>query len=144
SVINLRTALAGLAIGFAALKGATAFGGIVEGTDEIAKLARGTGAAAERLITLKDALGLADIEAGRFRTLINVLSKSVGQALTDGGSKAAEALGNLRLTLQDLRTQDPIELFDRFAKSLERFANPQEKAAALLAVFPKATGDIEL
>lgn len=144
STLSLRTAIAGLAVGFAALKGGTAINSIVETNSELAKLARGTGSAAEELITLRDALGLAGVEGTRFRGLIASLTKGVGQALNDSTAKSAQALGKLGLTLKDLRTTDPVGLFDRLAASLEQFATPQEKAAALLEVFPKATGDIEL
>lgn len=144
SVVNIRTALAGIAIGFAALKSGSTFSGIIQANAELAKVARGTGAAADRLITLKDALGLAGVEGGRFRGLMAAMTKAIGTALNDGSSKAAKSLGKLGLTLDDLRTTDPVELFDRLAGSLERFATPQEKAAAILEVFPKATGEIEL
>lgn len=144
SMVSLRSAVSGLLIGFAALKTGGAFAGIIEANAELAKIARGTGVAAERLITLKDALGLAGIEGTRFRGLLASLTKAVGTALNDGGSKAAEAMGKLGLTLEDLRSTDPVTLFDKLAGSLERFASPQEKAAAILEVFPKAAENVDL
>jgi hypothetical protein len=144
SVVSLRTAVSALVGGFAAIRGAQAFASIGEGTEQLSKLANGTGASTARLLVLQNALELSNIEADRFRTLIASLTKAVGQALTDGTAKSAKALGRLGLSLEDLRTSDPVQLFDRLAGSLEQFETAQEKAAAILEVFPKATGDIEL
>lgn len=144
SVVSLRGAVSALVGGFAAIRGAQAFASLGEGTEQLAKLAAGTGSSTARLLVLANALELSNIEADRFRTLIASLTKAVGQALTDGTAKSAKALGRLGLTLEDLRTSDPVKLFDRLAGSLEQFETAQEKAAAILEVFPKATGDIEL
>jgi hypothetical protein len=144
SLVSVRGAVSALVGGFAAIRGAQAFASIGEGTEQLSKLANGTGASTARLLVLQNALELSNIEADRFRTLIASLTKAVGQALTDGTAKSAKSLGRLGLTLEDLRTSDPVELFDRLAGSLEQFETAQEKAAAILEVFPKATGDIEL
>lgn len=144
SLFSVKTAVSALVGGFAAFRGGQIITGIAGTVDELAKLARGTGSSVERLLVLRNALQLSNIEGDKFRSLLASLTKSIGQALTDGGSKAAKKLGELGLTLEDLRTSDPVELFDRLAGSLERFATPQQKAAAILEVFPKMTGEIEL
>lgn len=144
SVVSLRGAVTALVGGFAAIRGAQAFASIGEGVEQLSKLANGTGASTARLLVLQNALELSNIEADRFRTIIASLTKSVGQALTDGTAKSAKELGRLGLSLEDLRTSDPVKLFDRLAGSLEQFETAQEKAAAILDVFPKATGDVEL
>jgi hypothetical protein len=144
SVLSVKTAVGVLLGGFAAFRGGAFITGIINANAELAKIARGTGSTAERLIVLKDALALTGVEGSRFKGLINVLTKAIGQALNDSSSKAAKSLRKVGITLDDLRTSDPVKLFDRLAGSLEKFASPQQKAAALIEIFPKATGEIEL
>lgn len=144
SVVSIRTAVTALVGGFAAFRGGQLVTGIAASVDELAKLARGTGSTVDRLQTLQNAFKLSNIEGDRFRALLGSLTKSIGTALTDNTSKAAKQLGQLGLTLEDLRTTDPVQLFDRLAGSLERFASPQEKAAAIIEIFPKMAGEVEL
>ncbi|MFN9441136.1 MAG: phage tail tape measure C-terminal domain-containing protein [Planctomycetota bacterium] len=144
SIVSVRTAVTALVGGFAAFRGGQFVNGIAASVDELAKLARGTGSTVDRLQTLQNAFKLSDIEGDRFRALLASLTKSVGTALTDGTSKAAKQLGQLGLTFEDLRTSDPVKLFDRLAGSLERFTTPQEKAAAIVEIFPKMAGEVEL
>lgn len=144
SLVSVRGAVSALVGGFAAIRGAQAFSSIGEGTEQLSKLANGTGASTARLLVLSNAFELSNVEADRFRTIIASLTKAVGQALTDSTAKSAKSLGRLGLTLEDLRTSDPVKLFDRLSGSLEQFGTAQEKAASILEVFPKATGDIEL
>jgi len=144
SIVSIRTAVTALVGGFAAFRGGQLVTGIAASVDELAKLARGTGSTVERLQTLQNAFKLSNIEGDQFRALLGSLTKAIGQALTDRTSKAAQQLGQLGLTLEDLRSTDPVELFDRLAGSLERFASPQEKAAAIIEVFPKMAGQVEL
>lgn len=144
SAVSIRGAIAAVAAGFAAFKAGSAFSGIVDANAEVARLARGSGAAADDLLTLKDAFGLVDLEGTKFRTLVNGLNKVVGQALRDSASGTAKGFRDLGISLDDLSQGNPVKLFDKLATSLERFATPQERAGALLKAFPEAASDLDV
>ena len=143
-IFSMRSAMTALAGGFVAFSGSQAITGIVQATDELDKLARGTGSTVQRLLTLKNAFSLQGVEADRFKTVLSALTKSISGALTDSSGKAAKSMDRLGLSIEDLKSNDPVQVLDRMSKALEQFATPQEKAAALLEVFPKMTSEISV
>ena len=143
SILSMKTAFSVLVGGFAAFKGGQAVAGVVNLSEQLRALAEATGSSVENLSVLQQAFSKANIDSGKFRQIINVLSRSVGQALGDGTSKAAEGFRKLGLSVDDLRSSDPAAIFGRMAKALEQFASPQERVAALVEVFPNVAEGAE-
>lgn len=143
SLLSVRTAFSLLVGGFAAFKGGQAVVGVVQASEQLRALAASTGSSVESLSVLQQAFAQANIDGTKFRQVMNVLSRSIGQALGDGTSKAADSFRKLGISVDDLRSSDPATIFSRMAKALEQFATPQERVAALVEVFPNAAEGAE-
>lgn len=143
-IFSAQGAFAVLVSGFGAFRGGQAFAGVVKATDEMGKLAAATGAGIEQMSVLQQVFGIANLEGTKFRQMLSVLSRTVGTALTDESSKAARGFSKLGLSIEELRTNDPVELFGKISGALERFATPQQKAAALVEIFPNAAEGLEV
>lgn len=144
SIASMRAAFTLLVGGFAAFRGGSAVVGIVKSTDELNKLAKATGGSVEELSVLQQAFGAANLDAQKFRQTANVLSRTVGTALNNETSKAALAFQRLGISVQDLRDDGPVELFGKIAGALEALQEPQQRAAALVELFPNAAEGLEV
>lgn len=131
-ILNLKTAIVGLGVSVLSLSTVKAFG---EQADELLKLARSTGDTVENLSELQAAFQLAGVEAESFRGLLRALETQARKAQDE--QKLAEAFAAIGISLRDLKTLGPSELFERMAAGLEVYGTAQEKTAALGRVLPR-------
>lgn len=131
-ILNLKTAIVGLGVSVLSLSTIKAFG---EQADELLKLARSTGDTVENLSELQAAFQLAGVEGESFRSLLRALETQARKAQDE--QKLADAFAAIGISLRDLKTLGPSELFERMAAGLETYGTAQQKTAALGRVLPK-------
>lgn len=131
-ILNLKTAIVGLGVSVLSLSTVKAFG---EQADELLKLARSTGDTVENLSELQAAFQLAGVEGESFRSLLRALETQARKAAND--DKVAASFEAIGISLRDLRTLGPSELFEKMAAGLETYSTAQEKTVALGRVLPK-------
>lgn len=132
SVFNLKTAIVGLGASVLSLSTVKAFG---EQADALLKLARSTGDTVENLSELQAAFNLAGVDAENFRSVLRALETQARKAPND--DKVAASFEAIGISLRDLRTLGPSELFEKMAAGLETYGTAQEKVVALGRVLPK-------
>lgn len=121
-----------LALSAAATVAAGAFGVAVKGTidhaDALSKASQKAGVAVEALSRLEYAAKLSDVSLEGLTGGLQKLSKSMVEAATNGGSKAASAFAALGVSVRDsagnLRDSDAV-----FADIAERFSRVEDGAA---------------
>lgn len=131
-ILNLKSAIVGLGVSVLSLSTIKAFG---EQADELIKLARSTGDTVENLSELQAAFQLAGVEAGNFRGLLRALETQARKARED--QTLAEDFAAIGISLRDLKTLGPSELFEKMAAGLEVYGTAQQKTVALGRVLPK-------
>lgn len=134
SIFNLKTAVLGLATSFVSLSTVKTFG---EQADALLKLANSTGDTVENLSELQAAFELAGVDADNFRTLLRALETQARKAQTDGNDKLEQSFSRLGISIRDLQSLGPSQLFEKMAAGLESFGTAQEKSVALGEILPK-------
>lgn len=136
SILSLKTAVIGLAGawgGLAVIGKIRSFG---EQADQLLKLADSLGDTVENLSELQAAFELAGVKSDGFAALLRALVNAEKQAL-GGNEDMVEAFEALGLTLRDLQTLGPSQVFERVAQGLEQFSDKQERAIALSKILPR-------
>lgn len=131
SVFNLKTAIVGLGASVLSLSTVRAFG---DQADALLKLSRATGDTIENLSDLQAVFKLSNVEAEAFEATLKALLVKAGQANLD--KRLADSFAALGITLRDLRSLSPSQLFESMAIGLERYGTEQEKIAALSRILP--------
>jgi lambda family phage tail tape measure protein len=139
SVFNLRNAVIGLATSFLSLSSIKSFG---EQADALLKLSASTGDTVENLSELQASFELAGVGAEDFGGVLKALETQARKARTDGTDKLQNAFADLGISIEDLRTLGPSQLFEKMAAGLEKYSTAQEKTVALGKVLPKQFLDL--
>ena len=132
SVFNLRNAVIGLAASFLSVATIKTFG---EQATQLLQLSRSTGDTVENLSDLQAAFELAGVGVSDFGGLLKSLETQAAKALADGKLRAAFA--DVGVTIRDLQTLGPSQLFEKMAAGLAKYSTAQEKSAALGKVLPE-------
>ncbi|MBL8752273.1 MAG: hypothetical protein JNK15_03145 [Planctomycetes bacterium] len=133
-VLNVKTAVAGLAASILSLSTIKGFG---EQADALSKLSTATGDTIANLSEVQAAFDLAGVKASEFADLTKALLGQARKAQTDSTDKLEQSFAALGITLKDLQSLGPTQLFEKMAAGLEKFGTEQEKAVALGKVLPK-------
>jgi lambda family phage tail tape measure protein len=139
SVFSLRNAVIGLATSFLSLSAIKSFG---EQADALLKLSASTGDTVENLSELQASFELAGVGAEDFGTVLKALETQARKARTEGTDKLKGAFADLGISIEDLRTLGPSQLFEKMAAGLEKYTTAQEKTVALGKVLPKQFLDL--
>ena len=139
SVFNLRNAVIGLATSFLSLSAIKSFG---EQADALLKLSASTGDTVENLSELQASFELAGVGAEDFGGVLKALETQARKARTEGTDKLKGAFADLGISIEDLRTLGPSQLFEKMAAGLEKYSTAQEKSVALGKVLPKQFLDL--
>ena len=139
SVFNLRNAVIGLATSFLSLSAIKSFG---EQADALLKLSASTGDTVENLSELQASFELAGVGAEDFGTVLKALETQARKARIEGTDKLQGAFADLGISIADLRTLGPSQLFEKMAAGLEKYSTAQEKSVALGKVLPKQFLDL--
>lgn len=132
-IFNLRGAVIGLAASFLSLSTVKAFG---TQADELLKLARATGDSVENISELQAAFSLTVKDGENFDAVLRALLSAAREAQA-GNLDLANAFAAIGISIEELRTLGPSQLFEQMAQGLESFGTAQEKAAALGKVLPR-------
>lgn len=132
-VFNLRTAVVGLAASFLSL---STVKGFATQADELLKLARATGDSVENLSELQAAFQLSVKDGESFDNVLRALLSASREA-QEGNLEVADAFAEIGVSMQELKTLGPSQLFEQMSAGLEQFGTAQEKAAALGKILPK-------
>lgn len=133
SIFNMKTAVLGLATSFISLSTVKAFG---EQADQLLKLSTATGDTVENLSELQATFELNNIAADGFTSTLRALLNKSREA-QEGNVELLESFAAIGITLDDLRTLGPSQLFERMAAGLDQFRTAQEKSVALGKILPK-------
>ncbi len=134
---SAKTAILGLVTAWAGLRGIAAVREIADQADALGKLAQTTGDTVENLSELEAVFRLAGVESGRFANVLRALGNAQRAATEDAGGDMAQSFADLGVTLRDLQTLGPSQLFEKIAAGLEGFNTEQERAIALGKILPK-------
>jgi hypothetical protein len=138
SVFNVKTAVLGLATSFLSLSTIKSFG---EQADALLKLATSTGDQVENLSELQAAFELAGIKADGFSTVLRALQNESRKAQL-GNLESIAAFRDLGVSIEELRTLGPSQLFEQIAQGLDQFSTAQDKALKLGKLLPKQFLDL--
>jgi hypothetical protein len=130
-------ALSGFATAWSTFKGGQTVLELLEGVDALNKLGDVVGTNVDRLLLLKGAFELGGASSDQFQAAIRSLSKAVGGVVDRDTKKLVEAFERLGISVEELRTLDAVDIFDRIAGGLERFGTAQERAGALARILPR-------
>jgi hypothetical protein len=114
-----------------AMKSAIDAGGKL--SDQMAR----TGAAGEGLVILERALTNAGIAADRGVTLIGQMQRSIA-GLNEENQSTAVAFGELGLSMEALRSMDPVQALESIGKAIAGISDPAQRAAVSLRIFGRA------
>lgn len=133
TVFNLKTAVLGLAASFVSLSTVKSFG---EQADALLKLSTATGDNIENLSELQAAFDLAGVKADGFDTLLKALLGRAREAVA-GNQDVADSFAEVGVSIEELKTLGPSQLFEQIAEGLQKYGTAQDKAVALGKVLPK-------
>jgi hypothetical protein len=133
TIFNLKTAVLGLAASFVSLSTVKSFG---EQADALLKLSTATGDNIENLSELQAAFDLAGVKADGFDTLLKALLGRAREAV-DGNQDVADSFAAVGVSIEELKTLGPSQLFEQIAEGLQKYGTAQDKAVALGKVLPK-------
>lgn len=133
-VFNLKSAVLGLAATFGAIRLVDFTKATAEQADELGKLAATTGDLVENLSELQAAFDLGGVKD--FTGTIRGLAKAQSEAL-QGNEEFVQSFQELNISLDDLRTLGPSQLFEKIAAGLSLVGTEQERAVALSKILPK-------
>lgn len=139
SVVNLKSAVVGLATGAAATKAVTMFSEWAAGADEVGVMAKQLGWTAEGLQEVRYAADLMNVPQETLNRSLDVFSRNLGQARHNVGPMAkglAAMHPGLLKNIQAARSFD--EALDATIAGLAGVTNEQERAAIAQAVFGKS------
>lgn len=136
ATFNLKTALTGLLAGYTALQGVQAIRRFGEEAEAMLNLARATGDLVENLSELEGALRMVGFEGAAFADTLKGLAQAQSRAI-QGNAETVRAFDDLGISVEELRTLGPSQLFEEMARGLELFGTEQEKALALSRVLPE-------
>jgi hypothetical protein len=114
-----------------AMKAAIDAGGKL--SDQMAR----TGAAGEGLVILERALTNAGIAADRGVTLIGQMQRSIA-GLNEENQSTAVAFGELGLSMEALRSMDPVQALESIGKAIASISDPAQRAAVSMRIFGRA------
>jgi hypothetical protein len=114
-----------------AMKSAIDAGGKL--SDQMAR----TGAAGEGLVILERALTNAGIAADRGVTLIGQMQRSIA-GLNEENQSTAVAFGELGLSMEALRSMDPVQALESIGKAIAGISDPAQRAAVSMRIFGRA------
>lgn len=135
SMANLRTTITGLAAAYLGLRGLGTMKGIADDAAAMGRLAAATGDTTANLSDLRAALRLGGVETSAFEAALRALVKL--QADAAGGNKTTiDTFASLGITLRELTTLSPSQLFERLTEGLDRFATQQERTLAVAKRLP--------
>lgn len=137
SVFSLKGQITGLIGAYVGLRGIAFVRQFGEQADALVKLARSTGDMVENLSELQSAMELSGIKADAFETTIRGLENAAKQA-TNGNIQFIKDFADLGVTIDDLRSKGPSEIFEQLSKGLERFSGEQDRALKLAQLLPKS------
>jgi hypothetical protein len=129
---SIRGQVLGLVTAYAGFRGLTFLRDVGAQADALTKLATSTGDAVENLSELQAAATLSGIQD--FTQLVRVMAQEQSKALA-GNLQVVRSFGQLGVTIQDLRTLGPSQLFEKIADGLGKIedANGRQFALARLA-----------
>jgi hypothetical protein len=136
ATFNLKTALTGLATGYAALQAISLVRKFGEEADQMMDLAQSTGDMVENLSELGAAFKVHAGPGLDFESTLTSLVAAQNKAVS-GSDRAREAFAGLGISIDELQAMAPSEMFERIAGGLDQYATAQEKALALSRLFPK-------
>lgn len=137
-LFSMKTALVGLATSFLSLSTIKSFG---EQADALLKLSESTGDTVENLSLLQASFELAGVKGEGLSTILRTLLNESRKA-REGNEEVAAAFRNVGVSIAELRTLGPSQLFEQIAAGLEQFNTAQEKAAALSKLLPRQFLDL--
>lgn len=137
-LLNVKTALLGVATSFLSLSTIKSFG---EQADALLKLSESTGDTVENLSLLQASFELAGVRGEGLTTVLRTLLNESRKA-RDGNEEVAAAFRDVGISLTELQTLGPSQLFEQIAAGLERFNTAQDKAAALSKLLPRQFLDL--
>ena len=114
-----------------AMKSAIDAGGKL--SDQMAR----TGAAGEGLVILERALTNAGIAADRGVTLIGQMQRSIA-GLNEENQSTAVAFGELGLSMEALRSMDPVQALESIGKAIAGISDPAQRTAVSMRIFGRA------
>lgn len=132
-VFNLKTAIVGLATSVIGLGTIQAFG---NAADNLSKLADATGDNVANLSELQAAFELSNVPADAFSQILKGLLNQSREAQR-GNLVLADSFAAVGISVDDLKSLAPAQLFEQVAAGLEQFNSKQEKAAALGKLLPE-------
>lgn len=115
--------------------------GFVKAGDQIDKMMKRTGLAAETL----SRLGFAAEQSGASLEAVERGLKGMARFMLDasrGTETAKEILGDLRMEFGDIARLSPEDQFKAFAEAISRIDDPTKKAGLAMKVFGKAGADL--
>jgi hypothetical protein len=128
-VFSLRTAIVGLFGGFAIKS-------IADRADAMQKLADSTGDTTQNISELAAVFALNNVSGEKFTAMLRALVKAQAAAI-DGNAETLAGFQALGITLDQLRTLGPSQLFELMAKGLEKFESAQAKVLVTSKILPK-------
>lgn len=105
--------------------------------DDIEKMGRRTGLAAESVSELKFAAAQSGTEISAVEIAVRKMQKTITDA-SDGTKEAVDGLKRLGLTVADLKDMNPAEQFALIARRMAAIPNATTKAASAMEVFGKS------
>ncbi|MFM2242969.1 MAG: hypothetical protein RLZ97_1824, partial [Verrucomicrobiota bacterium] len=131
--------LAGIASGLSAISFARAIQGANDLTDSLRDASIRLGIGVSDLQSFQLAAGNAGIESQQLTGLLGKLNKTAGQIkLGEGNEKTVEAFRRLGISISDVRSSNPADLFRQVITGLGGIADPAARAAASMAIFGKS------
>lgn len=139
SVLNVRTAIVGLAGALAVRSLARGFNNIAKGLEGVGQAADRLGVTTESLFGLRHQAELAGVQFDELSQALLDLQKNVGAA-SDGASEQQRLLLKLGLTTSDFagRQLDAVDVLSRVADGLGLVTNQTDRARIVTALFGDA------
>lgn len=129
---------AGLAAGLSLGKFLSDLRGVVNRLDDVGKASQRLGATTEAISRLDYAAKLADVSFEKLEASLRFMQRSLGEVAGGGGKKAAKALEDLGLSVQDLIDLQPDEALARIADGFTQIESPILRTQTAIALFGKS------
>ncbi len=141
SVLNMRTALAGLASAWAVNEVREFVGRSMEAIDANVKLADRIGITTQSMGGLAYAAKLSGIESQQLGSSMTKLSAKIGEAV-NGSKSARDDIKQLGLDFGKLAAQAPDEQFLSVADAINKMGTAAERTAAAQSIFGKSGSEL--
>lgn len=129
--------ISGLVAAWAAFRGGRTVTEILQGVDALDKLGDSLNTDVGRLAILRGAFETAGIQGDKFADIMKTLGERIGSVIDRTDENLLQGFEALGITIEDIRRQDVVGLFEQIAGGLERYGDAQERAAALSRFFPE-------